>query len=525
MTNLTPTPSMFRDGRELSSPDVLEEGILRTTTSSSDMSLGEGPRLKKAQMAVMKYISVFKGNRVQRAAALVSQAVDGKGIPPELIGNPRFSHLVKAHCWLKRLKPFWNMVEIVLLLLNFLDVPAWCAGHCNLKMMREDYMAGSVPYISSVKVNTIQVICALCLSFKIYLQAIISRPTNTRIFKKYGVKMLAVFVLYLDSSLFFIGYMFPWIAGKAPNVDGSTIVRVLVVIVFHRDIRYSMVVLLKILPEFLNMGALVAIYIVFFAWMGRFIFHDSVEGPHAFSDIGNSLASMFTLILAINNPVVWTPAYKENPISCLFFITFLVIGVYLMMSLLFSVVFRGYRQRLADNLAKEVNNRRRCLDKAFRFLDLEDKGRITFEDLTKLLDVLHIYLELPHIQTDKIKFYFEVLDKDADHSIDQEEFHDFLTAIVMKFSKKYEPSWLEIQMECTNYYGQFLDVKSFVNGPYFEWMMIAVHIFNLAIIILETELDIRGSDYQVYVQFVQIALGEFCRPLQGLPTVTSVRLR
>lgn len=69
-------------------------------------------------------------------------------------------------------------------------------------------------------------------------------------------------------------------------------------------------------------------YVAFYAIAGYFIFKATMEGYTYFSTPAQGCYSMFILLTTANFPDVMLPAYNANRWYCLYFISFLIIGLY-----------------------------------------------------------------------------------------------------------------------------------------------------------------------------------------------------
>ena len=59
---------------------------------------------------------------------------------------------------------------------------------------------------------------------------------------------------------------------------------------------------------------------------------------------------MFVLLTTTNYPDIALPAYSDNRFYILFFLTYLLIGFYLFMSMLLAVVYSNFKNRYLDKL-------------------------------------------------------------------------------------------------------------------------------------------------------------------------------
>lgn len=69
-------------------------------------------------------------------------------------------------------------------------------------------------------------------------------------------------------------------------------------------------------------------YVMFFAFAGYFIFKTDLEGYIYFITPAESFYQMFILLTTANFPDVMLPAYYSNRLYSLYFVGYLVIGLY-----------------------------------------------------------------------------------------------------------------------------------------------------------------------------------------------------
>ena len=68
------------------------------------------------------------------------------------------------------------------------------------------------------------------------------------------------------------------------------------------------------------------------------------------------------------------PAYRENRLSCLIFIIYLLCGLYLLLNMLIAMFYSNYKKRYEDSIEKFVDVRTVYLESKFNELDKEKKG-------------------------------------------------------------------------------------------------------------------------------------------------------
>jgi two pore calcium channel protein len=83
---------------------------------------------------------------------------------------------------------------------------------------------------------------------------------------------------------------------------------------------------------------------------------------------------MLTLLTTANFPDVMLPAYYESRINCLFFIGYLVFGLYFLQNILLAVVFDNYKRQLVEKVDHHTETRVQYISEYFDSFDRDKKG-------------------------------------------------------------------------------------------------------------------------------------------------------
>jgi two pore calcium channel protein len=109
-------------------------------------------------------------DRVERAAALVDLAEDGIGLPINLLDSAHFTRAATRYFWCSALSPLWTFNYCVLLGLNFVEVPSWCAEKfphpCGEP---KKYWLGGIPYLPPGPFNVVELVTLGVLGLKVRL--------------------------------------------------------------------------------------------------------------------------------------------------------------------------------------------------------------------------------------------------------------------------------------------------------------------------------------------------------------------
>jgi len=156
------------------------------------------------------------------------------------------------------------------------------------------------------------------------------------------------FILTLADTTYAMVY---W---KYPYV--SNMLKPIVVCAFLCTIRQNLVAVYFDLKDSCAILTIIFSFVFFFAFAGYFFFVSCFEGILFFPDFNEALYNMLILMTTANFPDVMLPAYYHDRFSCLFFIIFLVFGLYFLLNMLLAVVFENYKSRIllrADTKSKK----------------------------------------------------------------------------------------------------------------------------------------------------------------------------
>ncbi|KAL8593756.1 hypothetical protein ACOMHN_032362 [Nucella lapillus] len=157
--------------------------------------------------------------------------------------------------------------------------------------------------------------------------------------------------------------------------------------------------LCKTLPEVISVLVMLALHLYIFTLFGMLLFptpHDkntagrnhslltlgtnntttttvapggtSDEGNQYFSSLLDSFMSLLVLLTTANNPDVTMPAYNNSRISAIFFIIFLIIGLYCFWNMLTAVIYNQFRGYFLSSMQSSLNRRRLGVRASFEVL-------------------------------------------------------------------------------------------------------------------------------------------------------------
>uniref|UniRef100_A0A0D3ESH0 Two pore calcium channel protein 1 n=1 Tax=Oryza barthii TaxID=65489 RepID=A0A0D3ESH0_9ORYZ len=376
--------------------------------------------------------------------------------------------------------------------------PLWCRGYSQHACDQRDlYFLGQLPYLSKTESLIYEGLTLVILVMDIFYPL---SYEGLNLFWKNTINKLKVLLLFILACDILVFAFSPQPFRVAPYI------RVAFLIMNIRELRMCAVTLVGMVGTYLNVLALSLLFLLFASWLAYVTFEDTPQGKTVFSSYGTTLYQMFILFTTSNNPDVWVPAYKSSRWSSLFFIVYVLLGVYFLTNLILAVIYDSFKEQLAKQVSQADCTRKSILEKAFGIIDATGQGYLNKEQCLSLLDELNKYRSLPKTSREDFELIFAELDQSGDFKVTSEEFATLCNTIAIKFQKEPPPSYLE---KYPSFYHSALceRLKSFVRSPLFEYIVIFVLLMNLVAVIIETTLDIENSSSQKVWQEVEFVFG------------------
>ena len=118
-------------------------------------------------------------------------------------------------------------------------------------------------------------------------------------------------------------------------------------------------------------------YVLFFGWVGVRLFRGTIEGEKYFTSLWDGIFNLMVLLTTANFPDIMLPAYKSNQAYSLFFIIYLIMGVFFMMNLILATFYSNYKNRVDRTLNDFMEERKNYLISKFNQYDFTGRGYLT----------------------------------------------------------------------------------------------------------------------------------------------------
>lgn len=449
--------------------------------------------------------SVGAADRYHKCAALVDLAEDDVGLPEEVLEQPNFEAAVRWYFIDMRLNFLWSLNLAALILLNFFELPLWCEGFSSQPCgSRTDYYLGELPYLSRVASFYYEVVTLVIIVVHTFFPI---TYLGSKIFWKRRVNLLKVVLMVLLGADILVYALYAYSSGSIIDLSFrfGPYLRVMLLVVDVRALRECVKTTVAI-TRVLDIVVLFLLFLMFASVLAFVLFEDTEQGTMYFSTYGNTLYQMFVLFTTSNNPDVWLPAYKAFRFSCLFFIVYILFGVYFITNLILAVVYDSFKEQLVTLIKERRRKRKAILQAAFNLLDAESRGFLDAVQCYSLFKALNKYRTLPKIEEENFETIFFVMDDSGDFKINLEEFEDLCENISLKFPKMSKPSWFERFPSCYN--SSFsTKLKEVVKSKKFEYLIFGMLLLNLIAVVVETTLDLQNNSDQVVWQDIEFVFG------------------
>ncbi|XP_013381725.1 two pore calcium channel protein 1 [Lingula anatina] len=250
---------------------------------------------------------------------------------------------------------------------------------------------------------------------------------------------------------------------------------------YARGVRRFVRQILQSLPPILDMIALLLFFMLIFSILGFYLFSTNPDDPF-FKTIQSSFISLFVLLTTANYPDVMMPSYAQSKWSCLFFVVYLSIELYFLMSLLLAVVYDTFNTIEKTKLKKLYMHKRKACEYAFKLLVTKkhpDKIR-----LKAFVGFMKYYK--PRKTPKEVYLIFKYLNKSSTGSLTSEEFHDIYNVCELQWKPRHQAN----QLWSSNFHYPFNKLFKYLNAlvtsRWFDYAIYVIIAVNFVWILVET---------------------------------------
>jgi len=137
----------------------------------------------------------------------------------------------------------------------------------------------------------------------------------------------------------------------------TNLIRPIIIILYFRSIRNSIKHIMASLMDSMVILASFFIFMTVYILVGYSFFRAENMGMTTFPTLNSTMYSLIVLITTCNFPDVMLPAYDQYFWNSLYFISFMIVGFYLILNLLLANIFSVYQRRLGQKTDERAHDR------------------------------------------------------------------------------------------------------------------------------------------------------------------------
>ncbi|XP_059167461.1 two pore calcium channel protein 1-like [Physella acuta] len=247
----------------------------------------------------------------------------------------------------------------------------------------------------------------------------------SKVFLK-DAKNIVVLVVIILTLIDMIGYIV-WtnVAPDSHPVRWSRALRPLFIINFPdgKQIRRAFRNIRRTVPDILNVLVVFLLSVLLFGLLALKLFQKRnisyPSGEPYFSNYFDSIWDLYVLVTTANNPDVMMPAYDKSKWFAIFFVVYLILCLYIFMSIVLATIYNNYKKNLKNEIREAVYLKRQKLAKAFDLIKVKrgSEDVVTHSRWKQLASVI-----LPGKSDTLIDLLMKILDQDNNNVLNKKDF-------------------------------------------------------------------------------------------------------
>mmetsp|Transcript_17013 Transcript_17013/g.14943 ORF Transcript_17013/g.14943 Transcript_17013/m.14943 type:complete len:572 (+) Transcript_17013:23-1738(+) len=393
--------------------------------------------------------------------------------------TPKAAKYLKIY---KRILPLKYITLGVYFLFIFFELPTWCMDRNDIINLttcdNHIYPNSGLPYMPQYASCILEMLCLLVLLSFAWLR---------RTFRKesYGSNIREILHLIL-SVISFIDIIVALTRSKGLFI--AKFVRLIRISLSIRSLREAVWRILLVIYDAKEIFMLIILYVIFFSWGGFMLFRGTPQGFAFFGSLSETIWNMSVLLTTANFPDVMLPAYQMNTAYTLYFIVYILIGVYFLLNVLLAVFYSNYQSRVENSITKYEDKRVSYLEKKFFEHDEGNKGYLTNAEC-KILILYLLSIDSSHNEDNiDVSKFIKLLDCDGNGKIYLPEFYRYFDVMeILQFEKDRRPK------ESVRMHSSQAKLRKIMKNPTYDMIVYIVLILNLGTLFIRDWYDTYGG--------------------------------
>ena len=271
--------------------------------------------------------------------------------------------------------------------------------------------------------------------------------------------------------------------------------RILITFSLSKSMQREFGTVLRLIPEVSSIMLILFVVILFYGWIGCVMFYETSEGEASFSNLVESMWTLWIMVTTANYPDVMMPAYNVNPLAALYFVSFMMISFFFIMGVVLASVVNSYQND--DDMRKAVIKelRQRNLQQAFELLDDKGEGWVDRETIMGVFLVLNQDIpQIRYIPAEEAELLFAVLDSGGENQISEGEFMSFCKVMLLQFERASAyTTFIERHFPSIFHSDPFQAFTKGIKSEIFEHLVDGVVVLNAVFVFIQSYPQLVGE--------------------------------
>jgi len=306
------------------------------------------------------------------------------------------------------------------------------------------------------------------------------------------LQVLLTLIAILDISVALITLRSPYV---------SQFIRIILIVIFIRELREALKRVVLVISDSKEILLMIISYIILFGWIGFRLFRGTQQGEAYFSSLIESIWSLLVLLTTANFPDVMMLAYNINRAYAIFFVVYLIFGLFFLLNLVLAVYYNNYRSRVENTINKFISIREKFLKNKFQFYDANCKGYLSRREFREMITDL-FQLNLKAVKKTNLNKIASQFSKKCGGQITLEDFLNYFEIMDFVSLDNHYSGVISSKINIRK-----MRVKHFVMHPIYDAVMNILVALNIASILIKDMMELfDGNSAEVhtwiYIQMI-----------------------
>jgi len=269
-------------------------------------------------------------------------------------------------------KPLKYLAIFQQMLIPFVSKPTWCVEQvqatneyplCGFKTGSIEWDKLGIPSSNIPKLMPKAQAFSDVISFSILLYF-----TIIRVFLKKATKTAKIRTIFISGVLLYlITLNIQEIFFHGSKSRMQPVLAFFILFFFIRILREQWKQIFMVVFDSMQIMIIIVAYVVFFSLIGFIMFSSSNQRYNSvyFDNIPKSLFNTYVLFTTSNFPDIMLPFWPVSNLTAIYFVGFLLVGLYMLMNLMLAVFYNSFKTRVEAKINKYEKVREEFLQQEF----------------------------------------------------------------------------------------------------------------------------------------------------------------